>query len=237
MDQISSLSRETIGRAPRGRSTRSTMPGFLAGLFHSETSLILKPVDVNDRSAPVIESNVQLRKSPMAKLKKELTSELPELKHSVADDRSAPRVEDVCIKRSPMNDLRKEISEKKAEITGFATTGAQRVAAKDVHIQIHKGPSVIIHGAVVQGLKHVDVEDRSAPVIESDVQLKHSPMTKLKKELTGATPELKHVGGAADDRSAPRVEAGVRVKPSPMLALSGEIEREGNKRRASKEAI
>ena len=100
------------------------MPGFLAGLFHSETSLILKSVDVNDRSAPVIESNVQLRKSPMAKLKKELTSELPELKHSVADDRSAPRV-----------------------------------------------------------------------------------------------------------------EAGVRVKPSPMLALSGEIERGGNKRRASKEAI
>jgi hypothetical protein len=117
-----------------------------------------------------------------------------------------------------MNDLRKEISEKKAEITGFATTGAQRVAAKDVHIQILRGPSVIIHGAVVQGLKHVDVEDRSAPVIESDVQLKHSPMTKLKKELTGATPELKHVGRAADDRSAPRVEAGVRVKPSPMLA-------------------
>ena len=173
----------------------------------------------------------------MAKLKKELTSELPELKHRVADDRSAPRVEDVCIKRSPMNDLRKEISEKKAEITGFATTGAQRVAAKDVHMQIAKGPSVIIQGAVVQGLKHVDVEDRSAPVIESDVQLKHSPMTKLKKELTGATPELKHVGRAADDRSAPRVEADVRVKPSPMLALSDEIKRGENKRRASKDAI
>ncbi|KOO32111.1 hypothetical protein Ctob_005541 [Chrysochromulina tobinii] len=233
------LSQAELERERRYGATSGGGGGFGQSLLKNLGSavLILKSVDVNDRSAPVIESNVQLRKSPMAKLKKELTSELPELKHSVADDRSAPRVEDVCIKRSPMNDLRKEISEKKAEITGFATTGAQRVAAKDVHIQILRGPSVIIHGAVVQGLKHVDVEDRSAPVIESDVQLKHSPMTKLKKELTGATPELKHVGSAADDRSAPRVEAGVRVKPSPMLALSGEIERGGNKRRASKEAI
>ena len=95
----------------------------------------------------------------------------------------------------------------------------------------------LFHSETSLILKSVDVNDRSAPVIESNVQLRKSPMAKLKKELTGATPELKHIGSAADDRSAPRVEAGVRVKPSPMLALSGEIERGGNKRRASKEAI
>jgi hypothetical protein len=44
------------------------------------------------------------------------------------------------------------------------------------------------------GLKHVDVvADKSAPVIPSDVTIKPSPMAALKKELTGSSPELKHI--------------------------------------------
>jgi len=127
-------------------------------------SVDLKPVDgAVDRSAPVIESDVHLKMNPMADLTKEIAGSTPELKHvDETADRSAPVVEmGVKLKESPMAALQKEIADKKDEITGFATIGAQRVAAKDMLGEIEKRKSV--------ELKHVDeAADRSAPIIEGE---------------------------------------------------------------------
>jgi len=114
-----------------------------------------------------------------------------------------------------MGALQKEIEAKQADIKGFATTGAQRVAAKDVLAEVATGSS--------RGLKHVDdAGDRSAPVIGPDVTIKPSPMADLKKEIINAPPSLRPRSDSSD-RSAPVVEAGVAVKPSPMAALQQEI--------------
>mmetsp|Transcript_34102 Transcript_34102/g.109901 ORF Transcript_34102/g.109901 Transcript_34102/m.109901 type:complete len:321 (-) Transcript_34102:105-1067(-) len=175
-------------------------------------------VAYGDRSAPVVEPDVTIKMSPMAELKEELTGPSPELRHVEASaDRSAPVVEPgVKFKESPMGALQKEIEAKQADIKGFATTGAQRVAAKDVLAEVAKGSP--------RGLKHVDdaAGDRSAPVIAPDVTIKPSPMADLKKEITDAPPSLRPRSDSSD-RSAPVVEAGVAVKPSPMAALQKEI--------------
>ena len=175
----------------------------------------LKTADTSDRSAPIIESDVKLKMNPMDELKKELVSSQPDLKHVETDDHSAPKVEaGIKVKESPMAALQKEIAEKKADITSFATTGAARVAGKEVIADIAKVNDM-------SGFKHVDPADRSAPMIEADVKLKPSPMPQLKKELEGSNVQLKHVETA--DHSAPIVAPDVRVQPSPMLALQKEI--------------
>merc|ERR1719453_2277883 len=165
-----------------------------------------------DRSAPMIEADVKLKPSPMADLKKELTSSQLELKHVETADHSAPKVEaDVRVQPSPMAALQKEIAAKQDEITDFAAHGGVKVVKEGVLSEVAKTPE----------LKHVEMADRSAPLIEADVKLKPSPMSELTKQLTSTQLELKHVETA--DHSAPKVEADVRVQPSPMVALQKEI--------------
>lgn len=173
----------------------------------------LSTVKTVDKSAPVIESDVKLKMNPMAQLKKEIAGS-KELKPAETVDKSAPVVDkDVKLKESPMAALSKEIAEKKDEITGFATTGATRVAAVDVMTEVKtKRPS----------LSHVEATaDKSAPVIEKDVAIKANPMAELKKEIAGSSPQLKPAETV--DKSAPMIEKDVAVKPSPMPALAGEI--------------
>merc|ERR1712232_471980 len=151
----------------------------------------------------------------MDKLKEELAAS-SELKHvEEASDRSAPQIEtNIKVKESPMVALQKEIEEKKDEIADFAATGGVKVAKEEVMGEIAKGAA---------DLKHVEEgADRSAPLIESDVTIKPSPMADLKKEIASSSPELKHVDEAAD-RSAPVVEADVKVKASLMPQLADEI--------------
>jgi len=184
----------------------------------------LKHVDVvADKSAPVIPSDVTIKPSPMAALKKELAGSSPELKHVETVDRSVPSIEaDVKVKSSPMLALSQEIAEKKGEIESFAAQGGVKVAKEGVLDDIAKGAT---------GLKHVDVvADKSAPVIPSDVTIKPSPMAALKKELAGSSPELKHVETV--DRSVPSIEADVTLKRSKMPDIAAEI-----KKHASSEAV
>ena len=73
----------------------------------------LKPVEgAADRSAPVIESDVKLKRNSMVQLNEELKTSSPELKRvEGAADRSAPVVEaDVVVKPSPMTELAGEIT-------------------------------------------------------------------------------------------------------------------------------
>ena len=62
-----------------------------------------------DRSAPIIESDVRLKRNSMDMLKKELTTSSPELRPVEVSDRSAPVVEaNIKVKGSPMAALSKE---------------------------------------------------------------------------------------------------------------------------------
>jgi len=70
-----------------------------------------------DRSAPVIESGVKLKRNSMSALKQQIGSTSPELKHvEEAADRSAPVLDaDVKVKPSPMPQLAEEIKRRSSE--------------------------------------------------------------------------------------------------------------------------
>jgi len=69
-------------------------------------------------------------------------------------------------------------------------------------------------------LKHVEVVDKSGPVISADVVIKPAPQKAVFAEI-GKTHELKHVETV--DKSAPIVEPDVVIKPAPQKALFAEI--------------
>merc|ERR1711998_791076 len=88
-----------------------------------------------------------------------------------------------------------------------------------------------ILGEVEKGtnLKHVEVNDKAAPVIEADVKIKPNPFKQVEAELNQPH-ELKHVD-EVKDKSAPLIEPDVQIKANGHNDLMSEI------RRASQENV
>ena len=84
-------------------------------------------------------------------------------------------------------------------------------------------------------LKHVDVQDKSAPVIESDVHIKKVDREPFLNEVAKGA-ELKHVD-IAHDKSAPIIEPDVHLKTIDREGLLKEIESMGQKSWRSKGQI
>merc|ERR1711907_71535 len=78
-------------------------------------------------------------------------------------------------------------------------------------------------------LKHVEVNDKAAPVIEN-ITLKENPFKKVASDLNQPH-ELKHVEDIKDT-SAPVIDAGVHIKENGHNELMSEIVR-----RASQEVV
>lgn len=71
-------------------------------------------------------------------------------------------------------------------------------------------------------LKHVDVIDKAAPMIEN-VTIKENPFKQVANEI--AKPhELKHVTDV-NDKSAPYIEADVHIKPNAHNDVMSELQR------------
>lgn len=77
-------------------------------------------------------------------------------------------------------------------------------------------------GSIEKGasLKHVEVNDRAAPVIEP-IQLKENPFKKVASDLN-LPHELKHIADI-NDKSAPVIEPDIQIKENGHAAVMSEI--------------
>jgi len=71
-------------------------------------------------------------------------------------------------------------------------------------------------------LKHVEVNDKAAPMIEN-ITLKENPFKKVTSELEQGR-ELKHVD-QVNDKSAPYIEKDVQIKANGRDQLLSEIQK------------
>lgn len=81
-----------------------------------------------------------------------------------------------------------------------------------------------ILGEVEKGtdLKHVEVNDKAAPVIEN-ITLKENPFKKVATDLTEPH-ELKHVD-QINDKSAPLIDSDAHIKPNHRNELMTELKK------------
>ena len=79
-------------------------------------------------------------------------------------------------------------------------------------------------------LKHIEVTDKAAPVIDPTVKIKENPFKQVASELN-VPHELKHVA-EMKDKSAPFIDESVQIKANGHSDLMSEIVR-----RASSEIV
>eukprot|EP01125_Pyxidicula_operculata_P019442 TRINITY_DN705_c0_g1_i2.p2 TRINITY_DN705_c0_g1~~TRINITY_DN705_c0_g1_i2.p2 ORF type:complete len:111 (-),score=38.91 TRINITY_DN705_c0_g1_i2:115-447(-) len=72
-------------------------------------------------------------------------------------------------------------------------------------------------------LKHAETVDKSAPLIDSSVQIKEAPQVKVFEEIKSEH-HLKPT--ETKDKSAPLIDKDVKIKPAPQIAMFEDIKKE-----------
>ncbi|KAG2501653.1 hypothetical protein HYH03_000157 [Edaphochlamys debaryana] len=194
---------------------------------HQEGNVALKHVeDVSDRSAPRIEPGATVHKFDKGTLLSSIEhgAELKHVPESQVHDCSTAHIDP---------DYHMQPSARPALLAEVQAVGGHHAVVSELKAAAEAGGPELKHveepadrsapnveGASVgkwdkgkllaeieghKELKHVEGADRSAPLVEPDVKIKHHPHDELMKEVSSASPQaLRHVEDP-NDRSNPQV--------------------------------
>lgn len=181
-----------------------------------EDGINLKRVEINDRSAPKLESGVKIKKSDRNVLLKEI-GEGAELKKTETVDKSAPKVDGVKIKKVDRKGLLDGIeSDKKLKHVETEDKSAPKFVKKKVDregmfSEIEKGNQ----------LKHAETSDKSSPILDRNVKIKKIDR---KGMLDGIEKGVKLKKSETKDASAPVISDGMKVEIGARANLLVSIE-------------
>ena len=215
---------------PPGRCGDAGAPTMLSAALSQisgglESHRLRPTAEVHDRSTPLIDQSITLKKSVAPQLFAELSAGLEShrLRHvESVNDRSAPVIEsELKIKPSAHASLVDEIKHKRGFIDQFINRRSRMQTTNETLSAIAAvGPNPAGRLRKAKG-----VNDRSAPFIDPSLGIKRSAMPELFAQLkseSGST-MLRHV--ESNDRSAPVIEAEVRISKSTRGEMFDELKR------------